>query len=493
MIESQTNRCRLHRGAFLATRLAAVALVARLATGCTLFGSHLVVNSIYLQNPQMTVRGTTRVTIAAASLPGETIHYRVSAMRGRVYQDKDTDNIVTYYAPFTSSALDQNGNRQPGDVLEVEVSDDTGSIYRTQNINLIGDSIVFKEDSGDCGVDTDCNGTLYAGTVDTTGTTITDIRPLADTTGKALVGAEPTISPDGKHIAYVYYPGNGTSAIYTLDAEGQTLNLTGSQPNSGFNIDPTWSPYGDQIAYVSDQANPGVFDIFRIPAGQQGGQPTQVTTSSNISQRFPNWNPVSASSNFLAVSAQATLGGQGNLVSSTAWNVFLLNLSTGTYTAMLSNLTGSSSLGPDFALEPHWDPTGQSVAYTQRGPVANNQAAASRFQRIFVQCAKSGPGSAVVLNPTEQSGASLAESNPLWNPSNGTQVAYLRYTIDSQDNPSTPMFYIGTPPALCGGSSQPSTFTQGPRQWGNITQQVPALRVLSTSGLPVEGNEMDWR
>lgn len=491
---SPQARSRLRLLGRVGSRLGTVGLV-WLIGGCNISTS-ITINSVYLQNPELTVRGSTKLTIAASSLPGQTIQYKVTALRGRVYQDTPTDNTVIYYAPFTSSAPDGSGNMTTGDTLQIEVSDDTGTRYTTQNINLSGDTVVFKEDNANCSNDSsqDCNGTLYAGTVEPFGSSITDIRPLADSTGQALQGAQPTISPDGKRIAYVYYPGNGTSAIYTVDAEGQTINLTGSQPNSGFNIDPTWAPFGDQVAFASDRANPGVFDIYRMPADQQSGSVIRVTTNTSISVRYPAWNPQGSKANLMAVSAQAVLGGNSNLVASQAWNVFLLNLSSGQYIQQISNLSEPGPYGPDFALEPHWDPTGQALAYTQRGPApgTSSSANAARFQRIVVQCAASGPGSATLLNPNEQSGPQLAESNPMWNPEAGSQVAYLRYNVDQQGNPETPFFYVGAPPPLC-GTTQPGVSVQGPQQWGDITQQVPALHVLSTSGLPVGGDEIDWK
>ncbi len=473
-------------------RAATVGLVWYLA-GCT---ASLTIQSIYAQQPNLTVRGSTKITISASSLPGQTIHYYVTAQRGRIFQDTSTDNTVIYYAPFTSRAPDSTGNMTSGDTLTIRVSDDTATRYATQTLNLTGDTVVLQEASANCSNDSsvDCNGTLYAGTVDSYGSNVSDLHPLGDSTGTALQGAQPTISPDGRRIAYVYYAGNGTSAIYTVDSAGQTVNLTGSNPSDGFNVDPTWAPFGDQVAFASDRANPGVFDIYRTPADEQDGSPTRVTTNSQISVRYPDWNPTGSHSNLLAVSAQAVLGPQSNLVQSQDWNVFLLDLNTGQFRQQLSNLSDSGTTGPDFALEPRWDPTGQMVAYTQRGPAPGQASAANaaRFQRIIVQCANSSPGSGVLLNPTEQSGTTLAESNPMWDPENGTQIAYLRYQVDQQGNPETPSFYAGTPPEAC-GNAQSGVTGQGPRQWGYMSQSVAALHMLSTSRMPVGGTEVDWR
>jgi tricorn protease len=84
---------------------------------------------------------------------------------------------------------------------------------------------------------------------------------------KALIGARhPSLSPDGRRIAFSYM-----GDIWTVSVEGgRALQLTN---NSAYEREPIWSPDGKWIAFSSNRF--GNNDVFVIPSG--GGSPVQLT------------------------------------------------------------------------------------------------------------------------------------------------------------------------------------------------------------------------
>ena len=79
----------------------------------------------------------------------------------------------------------------------------------------------------------------------------------------------PSISPDGRTIAFAY-----KGDIFTVDANGgQAKQLT---TNPAYDYKPVWSPDGSQIAFASNRE--GSFDVYVVDA--KGGNPRRLTTSS---------------------------------------------------------------------------------------------------------------------------------------------------------------------------------------------------------------------
>ena len=79
----------------------------------------------------------------------------------------------------------------------------------------------------------------------------------------------PSISPDGKSIAFSY-----KGDLYVVDSQGgEARQLT---MNPSYDYSPVWSPDGKWIAFASDRY--GNFDIFRISV--KGGECKRITTHS---------------------------------------------------------------------------------------------------------------------------------------------------------------------------------------------------------------------
>jgi Tol biopolymer transport system component len=92
-------------------------------------------------------------------------------------------------------------------------------------------------------------------------------------------GVEPAIAPDGKTVAYVYIdPATQHEQIISADVTtGQSKPLTGPDATQVFNIELTWSPDGETLAFAA--ADPSVL----APGGASLG-PTFVSLATGPSQ-----------------------------------------------------------------------------------------------------------------------------------------------------------------------------------------------------------------
>lgn len=153
--------------------------------------------------------------------------------------------------------------------------------------------------------------------------------------GPTLRARAPAFSPDGQSIAFEgRYLGTTTSSIYVVPAAGGTpVELTPEAIPHG-NGDPTFSPDGSTVYFVSDRN--GSYDVYRVPAA--GGAAVQVTNGSGILGRAS----VSPDGGTLAF---ARLGG-------TSTEIVLYDLGAGTTTPLA---TADAS-------DPAFDPAGGRLA-----------------------------------------------------------------------------------------------------------------------------------
>ncbi len=96
----------------------------------------------------------------------------------------------------------------------------------------------------------------------------------------------PAWAQDGVRIAFAS-DADGDDEIYTITEDGN--NLRQITVNDGVaDRDPTWSPDGESLVYVSDQDSPGITRLHRISA--LGENPTLLTAIGG-SSFAPRWSP----------------------------------------------------------------------------------------------------------------------------------------------------------------------------------------------------------
>ncbi len=448
-----------------------------LLTGCPFFNQGLTIHSVYFENQTLSVGGQTQIRIQASTMPGRKITYTVRADRGRILTGdpvidqnqqvtRTERETFTYVAPFTSRYPDSLGNMVQGDKLTIIAEDGFTSATETTTVNLSGDTMVYVKDGGQG------SSELWAATVGEGGYGVTNTRQLKDRNNQPLRGGSPAIAPDGRQVAFVYYPGTGSSAIYTLDSAGFVRNVTG---DAGRNVDPSWAPSSRELVFASDRAD-GNFDLYLVTTEREGNVPQRLT-STKADERYPAYNPSLHPDrrSTIAVSVKSTEN-QPISASSNAWNLYLFDLGSRSYR---SKLTMRSDLG-QFALEPKWRSDGVYLAYTRKGPNMHN-GTGSDVQRIYVlNTAQSGEGFVLNIN---QTGTGVTESSPIWNP-NGTEIAYLQSVSGSAG-----IMYR----QLVNPQSSTSEY---PRIWQDFSTPVPGIVFDTTMNKPTfaaDGISLDWR
>src|ERR1700739_4865636 len=122
--------------------------------------------------------------------------------------------------------------------------------------------------------------------------------------GKILRISDPRIAPDGKSLAVVVAHPDYDEDIYASDlvlvdtASGKTRNLTHDRKHVSF---PRWSPQGDRIAFLVEDAEKHN-QIFVLDMA--GGESQQVTRSQTSIQQFA-WKPDGTAIAFAAADAPA--------------------------------------------------------------------------------------------------------------------------------------------------------------------------------------------
>lgn len=206
-------------------------------------------------------------------------------------------------------------------------------------------------------------------------------RPL---TG-AEAGFEPSISPDGRQIAFSRVTDPGVSAIYKMNVDGSgTVALVGGLLLNG---EPEWSPDGCRIAFASTHGDESSGPVGRISVINADG--------TGLRQVTPEPGPGD-----FAFDEGASWSPDGTRLAFTRNAVLHVINVDGTGMTPLPN--------DDLAQDPAWSPDGQRIAYMSLNP-----------QGIHV---RNADGSNLVHLTTTQD---AFDGWPKWSP-DGRQLVFSR-------------------------------------------------------------------
>ena len=160
-------------------------------------------------------------------------------------------------------------------------------------------------------------------------------------TDPLLEAARPDWSPRGDLVAFESYAG-GTFHIWTMKPDGSDLRQLTT--GHGDDRDPRFSPDGTTIAFASDRAFNGSYDIWTVDVAT--GTLTQRTFDNTLEEFEPAWSPDGASIAF--VSGTSSAGARIESIDMAGNRATLVTAPIG---ARLNS--------------PSWSPNGSKLAYIQ--------------------------------------------------------------------------------------------------------------------------------
>lgn len=329
-------------------------------------GNGNVFYTLQLATQSITINQRVPVLLNVNNPCNHDLEYRFIAQRGQVLSQNPLMPNGEYVAPFTGGE----------DLITVSVYDRTAQANLPQQplrLLVLGDGLAYVEAPA---VGTDLgeydNGVIKVAGVQGVG--------VGQPSRQVAIGRQPTISPDGRYIAYTYYPGDGSSQVRMQDSLGNVQILTGS--GGSFNRDPSWAPIGNDLnlhlVFSSDRLSNSTgqavaeqrgeeFNIWRVSAL---GQNLQQLASTPGSDYEPAWSPDGRSIVYRSNFSQNRVQNFSNL-----WR---LDLSNG----RLLQLTYETV--PDKgAYEPEFSPDGGRVVYSRKY-ISRQPQQLFNFQKIWM-------------------------------------------------------------------------------------------------------------
>ncbi len=336
---------------------------------------------------------------------GHQLEYRYTADRGEVIANNGISSTALYYAPFTGGP----------DTIRVSVFDRNDNInfpVISQQVLVQGESMAYVE-------------------LPNTGSEITSaenglikVASVRGAINKKEIGwgRNPVISPDGRFVAYVTYPGDGSSQIIVKDSVGNETNITN---NKSFNVDPSWSPIGKDgnlyLVFSSDRisSNSGSlangtmsghgerYHLWRVHAN--GYDLRQITnTAGNDFQ--PSWSPDGSK---IAFSSDLD-----NNKSNTFRNIWVLDVQTGKQTQYTHETMPNKG-----AYNPSWSSDAQKIVYTRKYQ-KRQLTKLSDFQKIWmIDFTRNSEGFGQIV--TREFDENIIESYASWSPDTRS-ITYVR-------------------------------------------------------------------
>ncbi|MEZ0471998.1 amidohydrolase family protein [Luteimonas salinilitoris] len=161
-------------------------------------------------------------------------------------------------------------------------------------------------------------------------------------TDSLLEPARPDWSPTQDLIAFQAFR-DGNFNIWTVRSDGEGLQRLTSGP--GDHRDPRFSPDGGTIAFASDRAFAGSYDIWTVD--RDSGEPVRITDDDTIEEFEPAWSPDGTRLAFVSgTSARGT-------------KIEAVTLATGERSTLVIAPEGAQLFAPS------WSPDGATLAYVQ--------------------------------------------------------------------------------------------------------------------------------
>ena len=151
---------------------------------------------------------------------------------------------------------------------------------------------------------------------------------------------DPTWSPNGEHIAFVSERDHpGLYDIYLMNANGQNIRLAFNELD--YRTAPAWSPDGEKIAYHTYSPLPD-WAVYFDTVG--GGAAERVSAAGIHPGGFPDWSPDGIEIAFTG----------GTRIE---WRIWIRNLQTGDKKLLLPKIKGGDLQNPV------WSPDGKKLAF----------------------------------------------------------------------------------------------------------------------------------
>jgi dipeptidyl aminopeptidase/acylaminoacyl peptidase len=238
-----------------------------------------------------------------------------------------------------------------------------GSLWKMRVDQSVADEIIYGKEYLSS-PEWSPNGRWIAYTADEANKHI-NLKLLDVSTGKSIdlttgtdVNIDPAWSPDSSRLAFVSTRPNGYFNIFVMEIRdgkpGRTIQLTQDHAygrdrlyfgNYDLHIQPTWSPDGKEIIFVSNRDIPlGSGAIWRMPAERNGiDKARRIQKEETLYRTRPHWSPDGK-----RIVYSSHLGGQFN-------NLFILPAQGGEPYKL--------TFGEWDSFHPRWSPDGEWIAF----------------------------------------------------------------------------------------------------------------------------------